>query len=89
MILTVLAGCRREIPPTHSSTDSQTSVVATTSSADSQTSRIPTTLSAAASLAPLAPADTPPAVHFSSAKIRFAANWQRMDSRFPTLGAVQ
>ena len=68
MILTVTAGCRREIPLAHSSADSQTSVVATTSSPDSQASNIATTSSAAASAAPIAAADTAPAVHFSSAK---------------------
>ena len=68
MILTVTAACRREVPPAHSSTDSQKSVVATTSSPDSQASSIATTSSAAASAAPTAPADTAPAVHFSSAK---------------------
>src|SRR5258706_10531760 len=68
MILTVTAGCRREIPLAHSSADSQTSVVATTSSPDSQASSIATTSSAAASAAAIAAADTAPAVHFSSAK---------------------
>jgi hypothetical protein len=66
MILALTAGCRREIPRTLNSTDSQTAAVATTSTADSQASNIASTSNAASSDAPIVRADTTPSVHFSS-----------------------
>jgi len=66
VILALTAGCRRELPRTLTSTDSQTAAVATTSTPDSQASNIASTSNAAAGAAPIVRSDTAPAVHFSS-----------------------
>jgi hypothetical protein len=66
MILTVATSCRRELPPTRASTDSQTAVIATASRPDSQAPNIASTSNATASAAPIGPADMAPAVRFSS-----------------------
>jgi hypothetical protein len=65
-ILTATLGCRRQLPPTRTSTDSQTAAVATASSSDSQAAGIASTSNAPAGASPVARADTAPAVHFSS-----------------------
>jgi hypothetical protein len=67
IILTIVTGCHRELPPARSSTDSQTSIVTTTSSPDSQTSMIVTTSSPSLGAAAIAGADTP-SVQLSSRK---------------------
>ena len=61
-----MAGCRRELPPARSATDSQKSTVTTTSSSDSQTSIIASTSSPSLGAVSKGNADTAPSVHLSS-----------------------
>lgn len=62
----MMAGCRRELPPARSATDSQKSIVTTTSSPDSQTSIIASASSPSLGAVSKGGADTAPSVQLSS-----------------------